>query len=364
MSGTGNSDRVSRRTVLGTVVGAATGVAVGGTAAHGFDPVPCTEPEPVPEVVPEPVPEVVPLVESVKASMVAVRVFPNYAPKVYGQHAAVLERLGALGVKRMSHKLTPGIATDQAVIKFTQDAFNLYGIKTWFTVGESRVSLAAADWDKIVACLTGPLAGMVERCYGWNEPNHGRGGGPLTSAWPQQTGAHQSELWARVKPLGIAVGTPQMWAGGGSFAVHDADLRKLAPLIMGKFDHIGWHLYPRSGGAENVRNIERFKAIYFSLFGVHQVICTEAGHMDAPGLRLGGRPYNCTPAEKATKVPQLVDEYLRRGWGISYFELLDDPDPAGTNREANLGLVEVGSTNPATWVNKPSFDSLRTYLTT
>ena len=92
------------------------------------------------------------------------------------------------------------------------------------------------------------------------------------------------------------------------------------------------------------------------------MVCTEAGFLDAANYT--GGAHNNTPAQKAVKVPELLDAYVRRGWGISYFELLDDPDPAGTNREANLGLVEVGSTNPATWTNKPAFDSMRNYVTT
>ena len=297
---------------------------------------------------------------TVAQDLTAVRVFPSYTSKVYGQHAAVLGKLGELGIKRMSHKLTPAIAGQASFIKFTQDAYRMFGIKSWLTIGEPRVPLSAAEWTKIVGVLSGPLAGMVERVYGWNEPNHGRGGAAFDeSTWAPMTGAHQTELWKRVSPLGIKVGTPQLWSG--TFSKHDADLTKLAPLIRGKFDHIGWHLYPRSGGAENTRNVTRFAALYSRLLGTgFQVICTEAGYLDA--LNYTGGANNTTQAQKAILVPLLVDEYVNRGWGLSYFELLDDPDPTEADREASLGMVECTSVSPATWTNKPCFTAMKTRL--
>jgi len=171
------------------------------------------------------------------SSLVAVRVFPSYSTKVYRQHDAVLARLNDLGIKRMSHKMTPAIASSAAVISFTQRANFEHGIKSWLTMGEPLVPVSPAEWDKMVRVLKGPLAGMVDRVYGWNEPNHVRGGGSLPSNWHSITAAHQAQLWARVAPLGIKVGTPQLWSG--DFARHDADLAKLAPGIRGNFDHIG-----------------------------------------------------------------------------------------------------------------------------
>jgi len=279
-----------------------------------------------------------------------VRVFPSYT-NVYGQHDAVLARLGDLGIKRMSHKITP--LMDAASIVFTQRAFQEHGIKSWLTVGEPRVPLTASDWDRITALLTGPLAGMVDRCYGWNEPNHVRGGGALPVDWQLMTGAHQTQLWQRVAPLGIKVGTPQLWSG--DFATHDADLVKLAPVIAGKFDHIAWHLYPRGGVGVDL--LDRFEATYRAALGVHPVVCTESGYCTAPNYTGGSKAV--TEGEEATVLPQLIDAYVSRGHGLSLFELLDDPDPSGANRESHFGLVRCPSLDPATWSPKPAFDAAR-----
>lgn len=290
------------------------------------------------------------------ASMVAVRVFPSYSTKVYAHHDAVLARLGELGIKRISHKLTPAVASNKAVIAFTQRAYTQYGIKSWLTMGEPHVTLSPADWDKMEATLRGPLAGMVDRVYGWNEPNHIRSGGPLPSNWHETTAAHQRQLWARVSPLGIKVGTPSLWSG--DFAKHDADLAKLAPGLRGSFDHIGWHLYPRGGVGEDL--LDRFDATYRKQMGTFPVVCTEAGHFTAP--KYVGGAVNITQDQQAFCVPKMVDAYLARGYGLSFFELLDDPDPSGANREAHLGLINTPAMDPTTWTPKPAFDSLKARL--
>ncbi|GAA0987510.1 hypothetical protein ENKNEFLB_00782 [Nocardioides aquaticus] len=291
-------------------------------------------------------------------NLTAVRVFPSYRTKVYGQHDAVLERLGDLGIKRMSHKLTPAIASSAAVISFTQRAYFEHGIKSWLTVGEPRVPISPAEWDKMVRVLKGPLAGMVERVYGWNEPNHVRGGGsPLPADWHLKAAAHQAQLWARMAPLGIKVGTPQLWSG--DFDRHDRDLFKLAPHIRGNFDHIGWHLYPRGTVGEHL--LDRFEDTYrAALGGTFPVVCTEAGYFTAPNYR--GGAINVTEAQEADYLPKLVDSYVKRGYGISYFELLNDPDPSGANREAHLGLFNTPSMNPASWTPKAGYHSLKAHL--
>ncbi len=291
-----------------------------------------------------------------EARLVAVRVFPSYNTKVYRHHDAVLARLGDLGVKRMSHKMTPGLASNAAVIAFTQRAYFEHGIKSWLTMGEPLAPLSSADWDRMIKALKGPLAGMVDRVYGWNEPNHVRGGGRLPSNWHSMTAAHQHQLWSRVSPLGIKVGTPQLWSG--DLNRHDADLAKLAPGIRGSFDHIGWHLYPRGG--VGVELLDRFDATYRRTLGTFPVVCTEAGHFTAPNYT--GGAVNVTEAQQADYLPKLVDEYLSRGYGLSYFELLNDPDPTGANREAHLGLFRTPSLDPGTWTPKPAFSSLKARL--
>lgn len=305
---------------------------------------------------PDPPSGLMPAMSRPDLQLVAVRVFPTYRTRAYSQYDAVLARLGDLGIKRISHKIAPGMAPE--AVEFTRRAYREHGIKSWLTVGEPRVSLGPRQWDEVEALLTGPLAGMVERCYGWNEPNHVRGGTTVPADWLRGTAEHQRELWGRVEPLGIKVGTPQLWSG--DLDAHDADLALLAPMIAGTFDHVGWHLYPRGGVGIDL--IERFEATYRDLLGEFPVVCTEAGYLDA--AEYDGGAANLTPTAKADLVPQLVDAYTSRGYGLSYFELLDDPDASASEREAGLGLVECDSVDPSTWTDKPAFEALRARLET
>lgn len=298
---------------------------------HPTDPPPDPDPEPEPE-------------PSEVADLVAVRVFPHYSSRNYGEHEKVLTLLGQLGIKRISGLLGP--STVQHVGGFYKKAFDRYGIKTWFTVGAPREVLTDAQWTAIGNALKG--APHVEIVSGWNEPNHSRGGGTLPSNWADTTAAHQARLWDIAHPLGLMVGTPQLWSG--TMSTHDADLKKLAPKIVGKYDTTSWHLYPR--GTVGKDWVDRFYGLYESVLGKHPVVCTEAGYFTGSADGTGANPV--TEAQQADFLPKHVRLYTDRGDRISYFELLDDPSGG---REGSLGLVR------ADWTPKPAFGTLRDMLT-
>lgn len=287
--------------------------------------------------------EHIPPVNPLRA-LVRVRVFPHYKDKNYGQHDKVIALLADLGAGA-SGLLTHDMS--DAVIDFYRRAYEATGTKAWLTVGEPRKPLSAAQWDRIVAILTGSLNGMVDMCSGWNEPNHVRGGGTLPADWAKTTGAHQAELYRRVKPLGIKVGTPQLWSG--NLNDHDRDLRTLAPLIKGNFDTAAWHLYPRGGTGADL--VTRFDATYKTTLGEWPVVCTEAGYFTGTTDGTGAKPV--TEAEQADLWPQHIRLYTDRGYGISVFEMLDDP--AG-GREGTLGIVR------ADWTPKPAYAAIKALL--
>ncbi len=288
-------------------------------------------------------------VEMPRQSLVAVRVFPTYRNKVYADHAAVLSRLGDLGIKRISHKITPSMGKD--VVTFTQRAYEEHGIKSWLTVGEPNVVLTPAQWDEIVGLLTGPLAGMVDLVAGYNEPNNG---GP--SDWATRSVNHNRELFRRLEGVIPKIGTPQLWSG--NLTRHDNDLALLKRAgLAGSFNTFAWHLYPRGGVGVNL--IDRFESTYRSTFGDFPIICTEAGYSTPDLAAYTGGARIVSEADQAKLLPQLVEAYVARGHGISYFEMLDDPDPTGGNREAHFGLWHTPALDPATWSTKPAFSTFK-----
>ena len=88
--------------------------------------------------------------------------------------------------------------------------------------------------------------------------------------------------------------------------------------------------------------------------------CSEGGYftaLDSTGI---GNPVS--EDTQATYAPRHLMEYVLRGMKFWQYELMDDPDPTGCDREKNLGMVAVGSTSPSTWRPKPAFAAMKDLL--
>lgn len=293
------------------------------------------------------------------SAKLAIRVFPQYSGASYSNHEAVLSTLGRLGVTRVSALLTPTMSADE--ISFYQKASSRYGIRVWFAVGAPGVTLSDADWTKARGLLTGPLAGIAELCSGWNEPNH-----RLAEDWSTGTANHQKKLWSNIQQVNassgqsIRVGTPPLWSG--DIAMQFSDLRLLAPKIQGAYDTINWHMYPHGNkGTALAAMIDRQVTEFRAAYGKVPMVNSECGYFTPSNYTGGSNP--STEAEQAAQLPDLVAFHLNRGIALSYFELLDDPDSTGANREAHFGLVRTPSLSPSTWTDKPAFAVFKSLVT-
>lgn len=288
-------------------------------------------------------------------ALVGVRIFPQYGNKTYGRHEALFSWLQDLGVKRVTGLLDHDMAADvQAFYKRLHDEL---GIKVWFTVGKPRVVYTSSQWNNVKAILDGPLAGAVEQLANWNEPNHVRNTNdpPLTN-WAPNSGIQQKALWNIGNTRGIDVATVQLHSG--SLTKHESDLRLVAPHMEGYFNRIAWHLYPRGGVGEDL--VAQFRDLYRRVLGDHPVTCTEAGYFDA--VNYTGGAVRVSPEEAAEYAPAHTRLYTDQGDRIGWFELLDDPDPGDSNREASLGWIDTPSLDPATWRAKPVYRAMKTLL--
>lgn len=248
------------------------------------------------------------------------------------------------------------MSTDE--IAFYQQAHSRHGIKVWFAVGEPGVALTDAEWTSVRNLLTGPLAGIAAIASGWNEPNH-----QVAGDWSTVTADHQAKLWANIQQVNsasgqnIMVGTPPLWSG--NLDTQFADLQVLAPKIQGKYNLVNWHMYPHGkSGAELAAMIDRQVSEFRAAYGSHPMLNSESGYFTATNYVGGSNP--STYESQAAEIDDLVNMHLARNVDLSYFELLDDPDPADSNREANFGLVETPSLSPSTWFDKPAFAVFRT----
>ncbi len=304
------------------------------------------------------------------ATRVGVRDFPHYDNLTYGKRTAVESALDDLGVEWVTVKYVP--AKDEIA---DLERLHAMGIKTVLTVGETKSGYqpeSAAFWNGLATNLVrwGDKVPMVS---GWNEPNHIRGGGtPLPSDWALRT------LRDNMVPLKQAVaaanarmshqvdvGLPALWSGDTAqfrsdaenlAAVRFTDSTGRAWSAENTVDAITYHLYPRGGDPtwELDQTIDALRDTFPKADPTPW--CTEAGYFTAANYTGGAKAV--TEDQQATYVAKMGLEYYLRDGYVSYFETVDDPDPSDSNREANLGLVDTPSLDPATWQRKPAFGAL------
>jgi hypothetical protein len=336
------------------------------------------EPEEPSDPVEPPPTSTLPLLDVVAAQDLAdhvgIRDFPHYDTSTYGKRDAIEAALGDLGVEWVSVKYVP--ARDEIA-----DLARLHamGIRTVLTVGETKGGYApeaAAFWSGLTENLV-RWGDKVPLVVGWNEPNHVRGGvEPLPADWPLRTvrdnlvplkkavAAANARMSHRVK-----VGSPALWSGDTDQFRRDAE--KLAAVRYTDGSGIVWsahntidtatyHLYPRGG--DPTWELDQTLAVMRDTFphtGAAQW-CTEAGYFTAANYTGGAR--SVTEAQQAVYTPKLGLEYFLRGSYVSYFETTDSPDPADSDREASLGLVDTPTLDPTTWKPKPAFGALARIL--
>lgn len=152
---------------------------------------------------------------------------------------------------------------------------------------------------------------------------------------------------ARVNSGGVEGGDTQ----GQSSALGD-----LSPWI----DRGNIHVYPR--GRPPSTDIDQFLAYQREVCGELPIRCTEGGFFTAEHYTGGAVP---TPEEAVSSyLPrQLLEHWIRGVDRFFCYELLDDPDPSGADREAHFGLLAVaGPAADDLWTPKAQYVAMRNLL--
>lgn len=304
------------------------------------------------------------------SSRVGIRDFPHYDTATYGKRAAVEKALGDLGVTWVSVKYVP--AKDEIA---DLDRLHAMGVKTVLTVGETKGGYEPetdAFWKQLSEQLV-RWGDSVPMVVGWNEPNHVRGGGsPLPSDWALRTlRDNMTPLRKAVDAANarmthqVQVGLPALWSGDTTQFRRDAstlagvrhtDAGGTVWSAHDSVDALTYHLYPRGG--DPTWELDQTIAALRDTFSEADPTpwCTEAGYFTAANYNGGAKPV--TEAQQAAYVARMgLEHYLRDGY-VSYFETVDDVDPADADREASLGLIDTPTLDPATWRRKPAFGAL------
>lgn len=295
--------------------------------------------------------------ESDRVKLSAIQVFPHREDfPLYVDYPKVFDALDELGIKRVRGQLGPG--TSAKAFGFYQTAYEDHGIKTFFTIGEPREPMTASQLSAIETRLA-TLGDAVDSIYGWNEPNHIRGGGPAPLSWIAQTVEHQKALGAMGGRLGKPVGTAQLWSGTVSDQWNDMAKLRNGGMSKADYDIIAYHLYPRDNdtAAEVAAFYGKTELELRRVLGDTDspFACTEYGWSTAPKAGTSGS-VRLTEAQRAERLPMVAQYHTDNGNRHSLFELMNTADSTGADREDWLGIVHVDGTRT------PAFAAYRAFL--
>lgn len=125
--------------------------------------------------------------------------------------------------------------------------------------------------------------------------------------------------------------------------------------LSGYVDYGNMHVYPR--GLPPSSDISYFRRCARRVSGPRPVMCTEGGYFTAMDYRGGAFPVPEDVAE--AYVPQaLLEHWLAGTRRFFRYELLDEPDAGGTDREGTLGMVDT----TGTWSAKSDFWAVHALL--
>ena len=286
------------------------------------------------------------------ASAVGVVNHFHFGTSVYGQTDRVVAAIDELGVRHVRNRVGTTAGTRAGFKELTKLGVKVHGVCGAFGDRQSMAEVLA----EVVRTYDDPYA-TFSAFEGINEPNNN--GRP----WVEETRTKTRDLFLernRHGLSGIPIVGPSIarvyknGAEGGSTAGQSRTLGDLTQFI----DYGNIHVYPRA--LPPSADIDEFMGYQRPISGDLPMMCTEGGYFNAMEYRGGAFP---TPEDVAAKyLPQQVMEHWVRGNRRFFvYELLDDPDPSGRNREAHFGLLGVESAR-GPWRPKPQFDALRNFI--
>lgn len=287
-----------------------------------------------------------PLHADVVSASFGIQLHSSFRDSVYAQYDDITALLEDLGVRSVRDRLVTNVPES---VEYLQE-LGRRGITTLLTVSErSRYPSHRDD----PAALIRQMVDHVDSLAGDNEPN-----GPQRPLdWVSRTVDLQQWIWGIGQDLGLTVSSPSLQQSAPTLT---EDYSMLNAAGVGDLcDVIAIHNYPR--GHSPSEGIDRFaQAARTALGRDKRVYCTEGGYFTAPAY--SGDAMTVSEQAQGAYAPRQLLEYVRRGMRFWQYELLDDPDPTGGNRESHFGIVDTPSVDPSTWRRKPAFATLKNLL--
>lgn len=278
-------------------------------------------------------------------SAFGIQIHSSYVGSVYSQYGAIADLLTGLGVRCVRDRLSPAAPDSLSFLRH----LGAIGIKTHATIG---VFPSDDNERNLLSGLARSMAAELDSLEGYNEPN-----GPGRPAdWAQLTADHQQWLCALGRRLNLLVGSPAL---NDQVSTLQEDYRELKTAGIGSLcDVISMHRYPSGGLPSSLIDVRATLAR--SALGDKTVYCTEGGYFTAVNYTGGAQPVS--ESAQAIYAPRQLMEYVRRGMRFWEYELMDDPDPSGADRESHLGIVAAPSLDPSLWRKKPAYYALQQLL--
>lgn len=278
---------------------------------------------------------------------------------VHAHKTAIADLLVQLGVGRIRDKLNPLSDADQQAAWQRLRAAGIHAHLTVAQVGAAaNETTAAVDY---LATTIGP--GLVSGLSGWNEAN----AEPRPADWA--TRYVQNSL----APLSQARDErPEQWVrdtitapGALKDNVSDlpGDYTALGAAGVARYVDVGdAHIY--QGGEPPTHRLDA-RVEYMDTYGSGKPkFVTECGYNTGKNLNdpaFGGNTVSDLAAAKYG--PRLAVEMYLAGVTTHWrYALMDEIDSTNSNASAHWGMVETPSVDPATWVRKPEYWAMRSYL--
>jgi hypothetical protein len=289
---------------------------------------------------------IAPLHADAVVSSYGIQIHSSFRDSVYAQYDEITQLLQDLGARCVRDRLVTTVPESVEYLEHLGDR----GITTLLTISDdSRYPGHHEDPAAVIARMSKHLTALA----GDNEPN----AEDRPPDWVARTVELQQWIWDVGQNLGLTVCSPSLKQSAPTL---EEDYSALSAESVGDLcDVIAIHNYPR--GRSPSEGIDQYAAMARgALGGDKDVYCTEGGYFTAPNYK--GGAMTMSEDAQALYAPRQLLEYVRRGMRFWQYELMDDPDPDGTDRESHFGIVATPSLDPASWRRKPAFDTMKDLL--
>lgn len=281
---------------------------------------------------------------------------PNFGKSVYRYTSQWVAAMADTGASYFRGMYVNGLAATATTTKAARER----NLKWGMAVCPDDWSLSDQELAVRVKHIAQNAADICLYIEGVNEPNHERGGGHPPADWPKRTVAKQKVIWQTVKNdsrlAHVKVVGPSLQAVDGK----ESHYKLLADAgIVQYMDFAAMHRYP-GGRYPNYMLDEQLTWIKRH-WGGKPTCITETGYTNAVATPTGHPP---VPEDvSAVYAPSALLEAVDRGCTVSWFELLDDPDPgAKDDIESNFGMFAIKSGIAPPWRAKPVVGVMKSFL--